>query len=163
MDEKKRQCMMEAITACAGSGYCLNTIHQVDLKVVEKFVKHHRLPIEPWEAVGYCDMAVLGAGKKGMLLAENFFYYSENGKPGIWIDFNGLIRVEPVYNTIVVHYAGGRQLKANAPGMATYYANLLNRVIELLTEKPKPAEPSKPVESPKPAQPARSRRYPGRC
>ena len=75
MEENKRQAIFAALANCAHSGFCLKNIHQCDLKVVGKFIKNHKLPIQDWQALGYCDMALFGAGKKGMLLAEDFFVF----------------------------------------------------------------------------------------
>ena len=135
MDDKKRESMIAAMEACAWEGYSLESIHRCDLNTVEKFVKQHRIPIEPWRALGYRDMALFGGGKKGMLLAESFLYYSMNGKAGIWIDFNGLDDVRAEYNNVIARYADGRVLKADAGGCAAYFAKVLNRMIALLAEE----------------------------
>ena len=141
MNDNVRRAMIEAIEKTPMDYYKFDQIKNCKFEVVEKFIRHHKLDITISDVLGYRDMALLGSGKKGHIIAKTFLYYSENGKPGTKIVFDGMTCVNNNNTQIFVEYQDGKktEFSTSTSTYAEYYAALLNVFIKTNAVETEPA------------------------
>lgn len=132
-ENSKRKQMLEVIQTCLAASFQLHTIDKCELKTVSHFISNHQLNIKTEDVLGYRDRAMLGTGKKGHLITENFLAYSYDGKSTSVIAFDNITNVTSDRKKIIVTHRDGSQnvFGTAISTYAEYFSNLINAFIKI--------------------------------
>lgn len=145
MDDNTRRAIIEAIDTTTSEYFQFDKISKCKFDIVEKFIRNHRLGITISDVLGYRDMAIIGAGKKGHIIAKTFLYYSPDGRKGEKILFEGMVHAGYEGRNLYVEYKNGnkKSFVTKTNEFARYYAVLLEQfaaAMEPVKEKPLPEQ-----------------------
>ena len=141
-----RKALTKAVEDCPTKKIRNQTLAHCDIKSVEKFIRNHNLGIKLADVIAYTDIGILGSGKKGHMITENFLYINHSGKNGIAIDFTDMTDAMCNGGYVQVLRLTGHVDRYSVGDCAEDFAKLLSCIAEALGAEPaEAAEPQREV------------------